>query len=159
MGSLAYVQVSERHLALDVQALSNQFIRLDVSEPSRVLACTVVRSSLLEHIRDRQYDDPHWCVLRDTVQRGGAKQVTLDVDGVLRLQGRVCVPNMDGLRELILEEAHSSRYSIHPGAVKMCQDLRQHYWWRRMKKDIVAYVAQFGMLNLTPELERRKVIR
>jgi len=47
-----------------------------------------------------------------------------------------------GLRELILEEAHSSRYSIHPGAAKMYQDLRHHYWWKRMKKDIVVFVAR-----------------
>ncbi|XP_070015761.1 uncharacterized protein [Nicotiana sylvestris] len=89
--------------------LANQFVGLDVSESSRVLACTVARSSLLEHIRDQQYDDPHLCVLRETVQYGGAKQVTLGDDGVLRLQGRVCVPNVDGLWEFILEEAHSSR--------------------------------------------------
>jgi len=53
MGSLAYIPVGERPLALDVQALANQFVRLDVSEPSRVLACTVARSSLLERIRDQ----------------------------------------------------------------------------------------------------------
>jgi len=39
-------------------------------------------------------------------------------DEVLRMQGRICVPTVDGLCELILEEAHSSRYSIHPGAAK-----------------------------------------
>jgi len=58
------------------------------------------------------------------------------------MQGRLCVPNMDGLQKLILEEAHSSQYSIHSGAAKMYQDLRQHYWWRRMKKDIVRFVAK-----------------
>jgi len=52
------------------------------------------------------------------------------------------VPNVDGLRELILEDSHSSQYSIHPGAEKIYQDLRQHYWWRRMKKDIVEFVAR-----------------
>ncbi|XP_070005741.1 uncharacterized protein [Nicotiana sylvestris] len=57
-------------------------------------------------------------------------------------RGRLCVPNIDGLRERILEEAYSLRYSIYPGATKMHRDLRQHYWWRRMKKDIVEYVAR-----------------
>ncbi|XP_070020399.1 uncharacterized protein [Nicotiana sylvestris] len=123
MGSLAFIPVSQRPLALDVQALANRFVRLDISEPSRMLAYTVARSSLLEHIRDRQFDDPHLCVLRNTVQRGGAKQVTLDDDGVLRLQGRVCVPNIDEIRELILAKAHSSRYLIHPSTAKMYQDL------------------------------------
>ena len=81
-------------------------------------------------------------VLRETVLRGGAKEVTIGADGILRLQDCLCVPNMDGLRKKILEEAHSSRYSIHPGGMKMYRDLRQHYWWRRMKKDIVEYVAR-----------------
>jgi len=75
------------------------------------------------------------------VRHSDAKQVVVEEDGVLRMQGHICVTNMDGLRELILEEAHSSRYSIHPGAAKMYQDLRQHYWWKIMKKDIVAFVA------------------
>ena len=35
---------------------------------------------------------------------------------VLRYQGLLCVQNMDGLREQILEEAHDFRYSIYPGA-------------------------------------------
>ena len=81
-------------------------------------------------------------VLKDRVQHDDARDVTIGDDWVLRIQGRICVPNVDGLRELILEEAHSSRYSIHPGAAKMYQDLRQHYWWRRMKKDIVGFVAR-----------------
>ncbi|XP_070029626.1 uncharacterized protein [Nicotiana sylvestris] len=69
--------------------------------------------------------------------RGSDKEVSIGEDGVLRLQGRLCVPIVDGLREKILEEAHSSRCSIHTGVMKMYRDLRQHYWRRRMKKDIV----------------------
>ncbi|XP_070050668.1 uncharacterized protein [Nicotiana tomentosiformis] len=61
---------------------------------------------------------------------------------VLRLQGHLCVPNVNGLRETNLVEAHNLRYSIHPGVTKMYRDLRQYYWCRRMKKDIVEYVAR-----------------
>ncbi|XP_070010929.1 uncharacterized protein [Nicotiana sylvestris] len=142
MGNLAFIPVGERSLALDVQALANQFESLDISEPSRVLACTITLSLLFERMRERQYDDPHLLVLKDTMQHKDAKQVTVGDDGVFRMQGHVCVPN-DGIRELILEEAHSSRYSIHPGAAKINQDLRQHYLWMRMKKDIVAYVSRY----------------
>ncbi|XP_070009805.1 uncharacterized protein [Nicotiana sylvestris] len=78
--------------------------------------------------RERRYDDPHLVVLRDTVQHNDPKEVTIGDDSALTMQGRLCVPDVDGLRELILQEAHSSRYSIHPGAVKMYQNLRQHYW-------------------------------
>ncbi|WMV40589.1 hypothetical protein MTR67_033974 [Solanum verrucosum] len=33
---------------------------------------------------------------------------------------------MDGLQERIIEEAHRSRYSIHPGSTKMYRDLKEH---------------------------------
>lgn len=119
MGCLAYIPVGERPLAVNVQASANQMVRLDISEPSGVLACVVSRSSLYDRIIERQYDDPHLLVLKDMVQHDDARNVTIEDDGVLRMQGRICVPNMDGFRELILEEAHSSRYLIHPGDAKM----------------------------------------
>ena len=60
----------------------------------------------------------------------------------MRIKGRVCVPRVDDLIHTILTEAHNSRYSIHPGATKMYRDLKQHFWWSRMKRDIVEFVAQ-----------------
>ncbi|XP_070026537.1 uncharacterized protein [Nicotiana sylvestris] len=142
MGSLAFIPAAERPLALDIQSLANRLVRLDILEPNRVLTCVVAQSSLLGKIKARQFDDPHLAVLRETVLQGCAKEVSIGKDGVLLLQGRLCIPNVDGLRERILEEVHGSRYSIHPGAMKMYRDLRQHYWWRRMNKDIVEYVAR-----------------
>ncbi|XP_070042868.1 uncharacterized protein [Nicotiana tomentosiformis] len=118
MESLAFIPVGEP-LAMDVQALANRFVRLYISAPRRVLACVVVQSSLFVHIKARQYDDLYFLVLKDTMQLSSAKKVVIGDDSVIRLQGRICVPNFDGLRELILEEAHNSRYSIHYGARKM----------------------------------------
>ncbi|XP_070046766.1 uncharacterized protein [Nicotiana tomentosiformis] len=103
----------------------------------------MAQSSSLERIKDRQFNDPHLLVLKYTVQRGGAKEVVIGDDGVMRLQDRIYVPNVDGLRELILEEAHSSRYSIHPGVTKMYRDLKHHYWWWKMKKDIISHVYRY----------------
>jgi hypothetical protein len=48
----------------------------------------------------------------------------------------------DQVRQQILDEAHLSRYSIHPGSTKMYQDLKQHYWWTKMKIKIARYVAR-----------------
>ncbi|XP_070036717.1 uncharacterized protein [Nicotiana tomentosiformis] len=123
MGSLAYIPVGGRPLALNVQALANQLVRLDVSEPSRVIASMVSRSSFYTRIREHQYDDPHLLILKDIMQQGNAKEVTIGDDGVLQMHGWICMPSVDGLHELILEKAHSSRYSIHSGAAKMYQDL------------------------------------
>ncbi|XP_022020032.1 uncharacterized protein LOC110920104 [Helianthus annuus] len=47
-----------------------------------------------------------------------------------------------GLRDLILQEAHNCRYSVHPGGDKMYQDLKKNYWWMGMKKSVATYVAK-----------------
>ncbi|GKA79841.1 putative reverse transcriptase domain-containing protein [Tanacetum coccineum] len=41
-----------------------------------------------------------------------------------------------------MDEAHKSKYSVHPGADKMYYDLRDRYWWPGMKKDIAMYVSK-----------------
>jgi len=41
-----------------------------------------------------------------------------------------------------MDEAHLSKLSIHPDSSKMYQDLRSHFWWTKMKKEIAAYVAR-----------------
>ncbi|GJZ45552.1 zf-BED domain-containing protein [Tanacetum coccineum] len=38
-----------------------------------------------------------------------------------------------------MDEAHKTRYFVHPGADKMYYDLRDMYWWPGMKKEIAIY--------------------
>nr|GEX27109.1 putative reverse transcriptase domain-containing protein [Tanacetum cinerariifolium] len=47
-----------------------------------------------------------------------------------------------GVRIIIMDEAHKSRYFVHPEADKMYYDLRDMYWWPRMKRHITAYVSE-----------------
>ncbi|GKC84494.1 putative reverse transcriptase domain-containing protein [Tanacetum coccineum] len=47
-----------------------------------------------------------------------------------------------GMRTVIMDEAHKSRYSIHPVADKMYYDLQDMYWWPGMKRDIATYVSE-----------------
>ncbi|GJU77227.1 retrovirus-related pol polyprotein from transposon TNT 1-94 [Tanacetum coccineum] len=41
-----------------------------------------------------------------------------------------------------MDEAYKSKYFVHPGVDKMYYDLRDRYWWPRMKKDIAGYVSK-----------------
>nr|GEV12196.1 putative reverse transcriptase domain-containing protein [Tanacetum cinerariifolium] len=43
------------------------------------------------------------------------------------------------LRTLIMHESHKSKYYVHPGYEKMCQDMKLLYWWPNMKADIATY--------------------
>ncbi|GJR53109.1 putative reverse transcriptase domain-containing protein [Tanacetum coccineum] len=55
---------------------------------------------------------------------------------------RIWVPLVGGVRTIIMDEAHKTRYSVHPGADKMYHDLRDMYWWSGMKRDIATYVSK-----------------
>ncbi|GKD00539.1 putative reverse transcriptase domain-containing protein, partial [Tanacetum coccineum] len=60
-------------------------------------------------------------------------------DGTLYYLDQIWVPLKGEVRTLIMDEAHKSKYFVHPGADKMYYDLRNRYWWPRMKKDIAEY--------------------
>ncbi|GJZ68907.1 hypothetical protein Tco_0632457 [Tanacetum coccineum] len=49
-------------------------------------------------------------------------------DGALYYLDRIWVPLKGDVRTLIMDEAHKSKYSIHPGADKMYYDLRDSFW-------------------------------
>ena len=57
MGSLAHLQASRRPLAREVQTLVNDFKRLEVNEKGGLLACVESRSSFLDKIKGKQFDD------------------------------------------------------------------------------------------------------
>ena len=66
----------------------------------------------------------------------------LDGEGVLWFKNRLVVPKDFELRKLIPDEAHLSRYSIHSGSAKIYQDLKQRFWWTRMKWEIANYISE-----------------
>ena len=58
-------------------------------------------------------------------------------------EGILCVPNNEELRNHTLSEAHCSKFTTHPSASKMYQDLRKLFWWNGMKRDIVSFIARY----------------
>ena len=92
MESLAHLQASKRPLAREVQILANDLMRLEVNEKGGFLACVEARSSFLDKIKGRQFDDEKLHKIQDKVLRGEAKEARIDEEGVLRIKGRVCVP-------------------------------------------------------------------
>ncbi|GJX70444.1 putative reverse transcriptase domain-containing protein [Tanacetum coccineum] len=48
----------------------------------------------------------------------------------------------EDLYELIMNESHKSKDSIHPRLDKMYQDLKKLYWWPNIKAQIATYVSK-----------------
>ncbi|XP_075112286.1 uncharacterized protein LOC142182173 [Nicotiana tabacum] len=87
------------------------------------------KSSLVKRIKATQYKDERLCKYRDEALAGKSKDMIVESDGVLRMSNRLSVADVDGLRHVILKEAHNAKYTIHPGSTKMYHDLKQFYWW------------------------------
>ncbi|KAH0781790.1 hypothetical protein KY290_001388 [Solanum tuberosum] len=115
MGSTAHVEEEKRELAKVVHRLAQLGVRLMDSIEGRVVA-NVHKQKVLAFEQGR--------------------------DSVLRYQCRLCVQRVYELQERIMEKAHSSRYSIHPGSLKMYRDLREVYLWSSMKKGIAEFIAK-----------------
>nr|GEZ19398.1 hypothetical protein [Tanacetum cinerariifolium] len=49
-------------------------------------------------------------------------------------RNKVWIPSVGGIRKLIMDEAHTSRYLVHLGTDKMYYDLRDLYWWPALQK-------------------------
>ena len=93
MGSLAHLQASRRPLAKEVQTLANDLMRLEVNEKGGLLACVESRSSFLDKIKGKQFDDEKLRRIQDKVLRGEAKEAQTYEEGVFENQGKgMCTP-------------------------------------------------------------------
>ena len=76
------------------------------------------------------------------VRQGLSEEFRVDADGILWVQDRLVVPVAGDIRRRLLEAAHTSSYTMHPGSTKMYHDLRMHYWWKGKKKDVADFVVK-----------------
>ena len=106
------------------------------------LANITLQSTLLERIKEGQLSDPQLIKIREDVLAGASRDYSVSEIGLLRNKGQICVLLDPALRREILDESHTTPYSLHPGTTKMYQDVRSLYWWPGMKRDVVEYVAK-----------------
>jgi hypothetical protein len=92
-----------------------------------------LESVLLQRIIDAQRNDEGMKHIHEKIKASKAKYFREDDQGIVWFNNRIVVPKNDEVRQQILDEAQLSRYSIHLGSTKMYHDLKQHYWWTKMK--------------------------
>jgi hypothetical protein len=120
--------------------LCDEFARLKIVANMEVVEMEV-GSSLLQEIHRGQLEDEKIQEIKHNIKEEKSSGLTEDDQGVLWYKGRICVPNVNDLKDKMLHEAHESTYSIHPGGNKMYHDLKTTYWWYGMKRDVAEYVS------------------
>nr|GEU82632.1 putative reverse transcriptase domain-containing protein [Tanacetum cinerariifolium] len=108
--------------------------------PRRARAMSMtIQSSIKARILEAQSEAFKGVNSQTEMLKGLDKQFKRKEDGGFYLVERIWVPVYGNLRTLIMNEAHATRYYVHPGVDKMYYDLQGLYWWPRMKKDISMY--------------------
>ncbi|GJZ43555.1 putative reverse transcriptase domain-containing protein [Tanacetum coccineum] len=112
-------------------------------KPRRVRAMSItIHSRLKTKILEAQGEASKDLKASAEWLRGLEKHFEQRNNGGIYFFDRIWIPSVGGVRKLIMDEALTSRYSIHPGADKMYYDLRDLYWWPGMKRDIAEYVSR-----------------
>jgi hypothetical protein len=112
--------------------------------PQGSLNLILIEPTLQDRIIMLQLHDEGIKIIKQKLSQGEAKYRCFHTDhqGVLLFNNRIVVPKNRQLRKQILDEAHLSKFSIHPGSTKIYQDLRRNLWWTRMKREIAKYVSE-----------------
>jgi hypothetical protein len=111
------------HFAFIVQLpdeIVEDFRRLNLGIVAHTEGVTIdVEPTLEQEIRKGQIGDAKIKEIKDLITEGRGPEFIEDEQGMIWFKSRICVPEIDSLRETILKEAHDSDYSIHPGSTKM----------------------------------------
>jgi hypothetical protein len=125
------------NLKMDIEKLDTEIV---IGEVQALMTKLEVKSTLLEDVCMAQEKDEEINQIKEKANKGRALGFSVIPDGLFIYHNRVCIPNNEEIRKLILEETHFSPYTVHPKVTKMYQDLKRRFVWNRMKRDIVEFV-------------------
>jgi hypothetical protein len=138
-GFSAALLTTQKEIINDLERMG---IEIVMGHSVAYLASLSIQPTLIERIKLSQSGDSQLVKIMDEVRSGKKPMFNISDDGVLKFGNRLCVPNDPLIKKDILEEAHRSSYTIHPGSTKMYRDLRETFWWNNMKREIAQFVEQ-----------------
>lgn len=83
-----------------------------------------MKLSLEDQIKATQVSCVRIQKIKEKMKTGVVSAFLEDEHGVIWFIKHLVMPKNEELKKLILQEAHDSPLSIHPGSTKMCQDLQ-----------------------------------
>jgi hypothetical protein len=118
-------------------------LNLEVVDQGNLYALAA-ESNLYDRIVTAQRNDEDIQIIKQKLAEGDPKYACFQKDHkdvIWFGKRRVVLVNLE-IKKTIFDEAHLSKFSIHPGSTKMYQDLKRNFWWSNMKVDIAKYVAE-----------------
>ncbi|KAK9126258.1 hypothetical protein Scep_015104 [Stephania cephalantha] len=106
----------------------------------------------IERVAECQRTDGHYERVNGMSRNPECTDWAETTDRCLRYRGRLWITADQEIRDGILEDAHRSRYTVHPGRTKMYHDLRRLFWWPGMKADV-------GLMKCAIEIEGEKGVK
>ena len=137
--NVAALITTQKWLVEDLRRMDIEVVLGDVEV---CLASLRLQPDLQSKIKTVQLSSQERDQILSTMRRSDKTAIRIDDVGVIRHGDRLWVPAEEGLRKEIMKEAHPSTYSVHPGSTKMYKDLKQHFWWNNMKRDVAEYVSK-----------------
>ena len=61
---------------------------------------------------------------------------------------RIVVPDVEGIKEHIVQELHSTPYSVHPGIQRTIGRVRKSFYWKGMLGGIGQYVENCSVCQM-----------
>ena len=93
-------------------------------------------------IIDAQKKDEELQKKSQMVRDGDETEFSVKEAGSLYFQNILCMRDDKELKKKLLYEAHNTVFTMQPEGNKMYQDLKQFYWWKGMKRDVIEYVSK-----------------
>nr|GEU54224.1 hypothetical protein [Tanacetum cinerariifolium] len=136
-----FVDCEIHYHPVKANVLADALSRKERANPKRVRAMNI---TLQSSIKDRILSAKKEVVDESAIlQKGLDEMIEQRNDGTLYYLDQIWVFLRGDVKTLIIDEAHKSKYYVHPRANKMYYDLRDKYWWPGMKKDITEIAMSF----------------
>ncbi|KAG8496911.1 hypothetical protein CXB51_008092 [Gossypium anomalum] len=108
-------------------ALRAMNVHLSIVSDNVLVAELKAKPLLIHQIREAQKVDDELIAKRAECISNMESEFQIDDEDNLRFKSCLCVPRNSELILMILNEAHCSRMSIHPGSTKMYNDLKRQF--------------------------------
>ena len=97
-GSLAHISAERRAVIKELHDLMDRGVVFQISDEGALLASIRVCSVLFDKIKASQSQDPKFRKIMENIRSGWPTDFALDEEDILRLNGRLCVPDVENLR-------------------------------------------------------------